>query len=607
MRVEPFNAGIQFAQSFQQTPVRKAYSPMGSDKADNVDIRFGALRAAEKQAQAFVDTHTPQFVELGRTAGYASWDIYTGAGGDAGDRYNAAADKMIDLSNNPQALEEANGLKAQLGKIRSRALRRQVEGLQQTFAEGSVRPDLQKVISNKETELEEVYNSYRAVIDGETLSNVAVNERFRFTADPAEAQAMWEARHAVGNHQEVDEEGKVVGGPTVAERMIELVGLRNQLAREAGYDNFYTMQLATQEVDAALVDQIMDDVTAVTDGPFAKLQAKIDDIVQEHFGVPAKDARLPWFQSLHGLGSNGPSNNMTRLLQYDADTPFKGKDPVPLLEKTAQAMGFSIQDIIDASDLYFDKDRPGKAQHWFCFPLNAPHDVRALENIDPNLQNAMGDAFSTSLHEVLGHGLDYSQIDPELPDSLRDHHTITTESNAMLVQELVDDSRWFHEILGLPKKEAEEIGKKAKNASLAQQLANTRAMLATIDFERSMYALSDEERTMDRLNDLWWEKQERYLGEKKPEGRNNPDWARVPHYTGAPYYYNYFMGEVRRAQVKDYVDTKYGHLLTKRAGAYLRKHRAEGGLYKWDELVERMTGKPLAADALKKELSRLSL
>lgn len=596
---------IQFGNG--TSPVRLSDKPrkiFQEASKDLMSIQFAGktgLNPVEQRAQAFVAQHEPNLYKLGHESNLAAWNLYTQGRDEDITKSEATQKAYLAYTQNPAAFKEIAELHQPDNRkqITNRLLRRQIEQLYKSFFQGSLNQQLQNQIIEKQSTLDAAYNAFRVEYKGQKLSNSDVNELFKHSIDPAEVEALWKARHEVGNYR-VD-----AASPSVAEQIIDLVKTRNQLARSAGYANYYDMALDQGDVDKTVLDSLMAQVKAATDAPFAALQKKVDAVVTNTYKVAADQVHLPWFQSLHALGSNPESGNMMRLYQYDYDAPFKGKDPVPLLEKTAQAMGTTIKDILAKSDLYYDPNRP-KAQHWFCFGIDSPSDVRALENIDPQFQKRMGYAFSTSLHEVKGHGLDFAEIDPAMPSTLRDHHSITTESNAMLIENLVNDAGWFQKIMGLPEAEAKALSQKAVTYNTAQKLCNMRAMMATIDFERKMYALPDTDLTLNKLNDLWWQTQSSYLFEQKPAGRNNPDWARVPHYAGAPaYYHNYFIAELRRAQVLATINQQFaqqGGLLSPEAGEYLRQHRKGGLTYQWDEIIQRMTGKALGVDAFMQEI-----
>lgn len=108
------------------------------------------------------------------------------------------------------------------------------------------------------------------------------------------------------------------------------------------------------------------------------------------------------------------------------------------------------------------------------------------------------------------------------------------------------------------------------------------------------------------LNDLWWDIVEKYQMIKRPEGRNAPDWASKIHIATFPcYYHNYLLGELLASQLNhhitvdilnstDYMNQSfYGN---KVVGEYLIKNVfAPGSRYKWNDMIEKATGKKLSA------------
>ena len=278
------------------------------------------------------------------------------------------------------------------------------------------------------------------------------------------------------------------------------------------------------------------------------------------------------------------------------------------MKDTARLMGDNLGPVIKKSiyerngetrsSIYYDpKVDAGKAQHWYCFGMDAPGDVRIFGSADPKHRNMMDYTIQTLLHEGVGHGMDYARIHPKLPGMLKDHHAITTESNAMLVESLFFNPDWLKRVLKLPQAKVDAIMTQAKPYSQAQVLSGIRSELAVIDFERQMYKNPRQD-----LSKLWWDLQEKYMLKKRPPGPDKATYAYIPHYFSHPAYYpSYFLAEIRRAQVLAHINKKYGSLLTRQAGDYLATYRAKGDTYSWDDLVERMTGKALSVNDLKAE------
>ena len=98
-------------------------------------------------------------------------------------------------------------------------LRRQVDLLHDAFVTQQVPADLRRAIVELETRVESTFNNFRGKIDGRRVDDNAIAEILRTSDDEAERRAAWEASKQIG--------------PEVADRIRELVRLRNEAARGA--------------------------------------------------------------------------------------------------------------------------------------------------------------------------------------------------------------------------------------------------------------------------------------------------------------------------------------------------------------------------------------
>jgi peptidyl-dipeptidase A len=120
-------------------------------------------------------------------------------------------------------------------------------------------------------------------------------------------------------------------------------------------------------------------------------------------------------------------------------------------------------------------------------------------------------------------------------------------------------------------------------------------------FERDLYADPGRD-----LNTLWWDLVERYQLVPRPPGRHEPDWAAKIHIVSAPvYYHNYMLGELFASQLDHTIQTTVLNARNGRrsmvnepaVGTFLRDRVFRAGKrFRWDELVKRATGAPLAPD-----------
>ena len=93
---------------------------------------------------------------------------------------------------------------------------------------------------------------------------------------------------------------------------------------------------------------------------------------------------------------------------------------------------------------------------------------------------------------------------------------------------------------------------------------------------------------------------------KKPDGRNEPDWASKIHVALYPaYYHNYMLGELLASQLYSFIVTKVLKSENIKSecffdkpdvGEYLKNlFFSYGALYPWNELIVKSTGEMLTA------------
>ncbi len=239
------------------------------------------------------------------------------------------------------------------------------------------------------------------------------------------------------------------------------------------------------------------------------------------------------------------------------------------------------------SDLY---EREGKDQHAFCTDIDREGDVRMLCNLRPNER-----WMCTLLHE-LGHAVYDKYIPRTLPFLLRTPaHTLSTESIAMYFGRLTREPEWLRETVGaeLGDEEAAAIQRQLR----AAMLVSARWILVMVHFERELYGDPDRK----DLNRLWWDLVEKFQLIRRPDGRDEPDWAAKLHLSLAPvYYHNYLLGELMASQLtaflgREVLRGRRGSIRGVEAvGRFLRERIfAPGASLDWNELLVQATGEGL--------------
>jgi peptidyl-dipeptidase A len=452
--------------------------------------------------------------------------------------------------------------------------RRRLQRLQRAYQSKQAPVEMLNRITKAEADVQQVYSTFRAQFDGHPATDNELEDVLRTTLDTPRVKQAWEARKQIG--------------PVVADDLRKLAHLRNEAARAIGFADYWHAQLLLEELDPERLIQILAEVETSTRQPFQAMKADLDRELAQRFGVKQQDLR-PWHYA-------DPFFQETpEVFAPPADPLYAEQDVVGLAAESYRQLGFAnIDAILARSDLY---PREGKNQHAYAVDIDREGDVRTFLNVERNAR-WMG----TLLHE-LGHTIYQDGIDrTELPYDLRDDpQGFLNEGFAMFCEQPTTNPSWLSGMVALSKAEANNLGPRLAAQDTASLLAFVRWCLTIVNFERGFYADPDQD-----LNRLWWDLEERYQLIPRPDGRDAPDWAAKVHVATAPVYYQkYLLGRIFAAQLTEEMDRRFGGWWDGRpaSGRYVaEKIFAPGATYRWDELVENVTGQPLTVAALAKRV-----
>jgi len=457
------------------------------------------------------------------------------------------------------------------GEIKDQIKFRELELIYNDFAGNQFSDKLHHEIIELSTKIEHEFSTYRVLKGNEEITDNQVDEILETSSSSDEVEEVWRESKKIGR--------------VVSEDVLRLVKLRNKGARELGYKNFHDMSLKLSEQNSDELDKLFDDLDSLISGSFKLLKDEIDSYLSKKFDVKKNDL-MPWHYE-DKFFQQGP-----KIYNLDIDKYFKGKDIAKITENFFDSINLPVSDLIENSDLY---EKEGKYQHAYCSDIDREGDIRVVCNIKEN-QRWMG----TMLHEF-GHAVYDKYISSKLPWQLRLYsHIFTTEAIAMLFGRFAHNSAWLMEMIDLPSNIANEISEKSFNALRSEQLVFSRWVQVIYRFEKEMYSNPDQ-----NLNQLWWNLVEKYQLLKKPEGRDEPDWASKIHIALYPaYYHNYMLGELLASQLQHYIVYKVlksadcweeSFVNKTEVGDYL-KHLffSYGALFPWNELIKKATGEYLS-------------
>ncbi|MBN2498147.1 MAG: M2 family metallopeptidase [Deltaproteobacteria bacterium] len=555
--------------------------PSTEPKAAVEPVADTGVAVQTADAKAFLDAYQKDFSELERVQTSSYWKAANSGQKADFDAYAKADLALKKLHSDPGRYAEIKRLLAS-GKDHPALTRRALEVAKLAFEGNQLPADLLEKMVAQSTEIERLFNTFRAELDGEKLSNNDLLERLSKSNDSTERKRIWEALKAAG--------------AAVAPKLVALAELRNQAAAKLGYKDFWYMRIALQEHDPDRLLALFDKLDELTAGPFKAMKAELDAELAKRFGIQVAQMR-PWHYDNPFFQEPPPSD----AIDLDVFYKDKTKEDIVALGKAFYAdIGLPADDIIARSDFF---EREGKDQHAFCITIDRAADVRMLLNIKPTAS-----WMDTMLHET-GHAVYYEWTDRALPFNLREAaHIFTTEAVAMLFGALAKNPRWMIDYAGADESKVREKAKAILEQRRREQLIFARWAMVMLHFEKALY-----ENPKRDLNKLWYDTVERYQMLTRPEGRDAPDWAAKPHFTIAPvYYHNYLLGEVFAAQLRAALVTLAGHegppcelsyKGRKDFGRFFKeKIFAPGMRQSWPAFVEQATGSALSPDAFASEL-----
>lgn len=511
-----------------------------------------------------IDRILPAGQDLMIQLGKASWENSTTGTAEAASRTAAIGKELRGYFSSPEVFAEIRRFR-EAGGAADPVLNRQLELLYRSYLSNQISPEEIRETVERETELRQLFNNFRAVYQGREVTDNQLSEVLREELDSEKRKEAYLASKQIG----VQSAGKVR----------ELAKLRNRIARKLGFRDFFAMSLESQEIDEQELFATLEGLRETSGPAFQTEKAALDAELAERFGVKPEEI-MPWhyadpFFQQAPQGKGGPN-----LDRYFAD-----KDLAQLSVDSFDAVGLEVRDILERSDLY---EREGKMQHAFCINIDRQGDVRILCNLKGN-QRWM----STQLHE-LGHAVYDKYIDPGIPWLLRrPAHTMTTEAIAMLFGRLTNNAEWLIAFAGVPESEAREAQSFLHRQERRNQLIFSRWGMVMTYFERALYADPDQD-----LGTIWWDLVQRFQLIKKPEGAERAtDWASKIHIANFPvYYHNYILGELTASQLQAGLEQDLGArwMLSDEAGAWLWKRIFRpGNLLPWNERLEKATGERL--------------
>jgi len=518
------------------------------------------------EVHAYIENHQAVIIPLHKDYSLKLWNLSLDGNNEALSKALVTAkERYLKVYNNRQEFRQIQEWKAaaiDLDEIDAR----QLKLIWNAFVPNQIEDAVLREIVERETQIENTFNTFRADFEGSKAADNELREVLRNESNIDRRRAAWEAAKQIGQE--------------IAPQLLELIGIRNREARKLGYSDYYSMMFELQELDEQWVFSLLDRLEQLSEPAFSAMKHELDATLKRKYGITGSESYAwlysdPFFQEFPAAGA-----------VESLDEVFRGLDIEALTRAHYQSIGLEIDDLLRRADLY---EREGKSQHAFCMDMDHAGDVRVLCNIR-NIERWM----STMLHEF-GHAVYDKYNDPSLPFLLRTPaHTLTTEAIAMLNGRMSKDPEWLTKIAGVPASDAQQLSTSAQKTLRSEMLIFIRWAITLIKFERELYRHPER-----NLNRMWWEYVRRFQKVTPPPERDRADWASKIHLASSPVYYqNYVLGELMASQLLRYIHKSVVNSETyvgePAIGGYLReKIFKPGARYHWNTMLMNATGEQL--------------
>ncbi|PWW03214.1 peptidyl-dipeptidase A [Paenibacillus cellulosilyticus] len=435
-------------------------------------------------------------------------------------------------------------------------IHRQLTILNREMREYGNDPILEQQILELWNRLHYRISTFRAPIDGASLSNRQISTLLNTQRDSAYRKRIWEAGMRLGEE--------------IAPGLLELVNLRNQVARAQGFDNYFLMKLELQGIAMEELDESIVKLREGLDPSYRQLKDELDANVAKKLTISSSKIEAWHYQAL-------------MLQRYPARQSACNWDINKIITGIVNWLRPScdgIDQLISKADLL---GRVGKSQANCCLNVDRKKDIRLMCNLSGDTEG-----LRLLLHE-LGHAFYECGLDESLPFILRQPaHPFLSEAVALLFERMSVETEWLKEIgVVSPDLVDDSLQKAELRRNLLMKLYAT---IAIVEFEKELY-----HNPTSHLNDTWWYILENVQRIRRPDNWDYPYWAANAHLTTLPvYYYNYLWGEAAASQLQHSLQDQFQSEFSKCSLDWLRNRLAKpGSLRDWAALLNEVSGTPL--------------
>jgi peptidyl-dipeptidase A len=552
----------------------------------------------QKEADAFLATVTGLLAPVRTSADLADWAAATDVTPDHVAQRTGADKSLAALRGSTTLIDKTKALlknDKQLDELTVRQLRLLLLAAAET--PGTI-PD----VVAKRVELEAKQS---AILDGYTF---CLQPKGAACAKPTTANDIddiLKKSRDLNERQRIWTVSKEIGRP-LKPGLVELVKLRNQVAKEMGYHSFFALKVADYDMTVDEMMKLLDDTLATTKPLFDGLHCWAKNQLAARYKRP-----VPKLIPAHWIG-NRWAQTWPGIVEAASLDPFFGgkgstaENIVRSAEGFYTSLGFDKlpSSFWERSDLYpVPAGVPRKKNsHASAWDIDREQDVRSLMSVVPNEQ-----WFGTAHHE-LGHiyyFLAYSR--PEVPFLLREGaNRAFHEAMGDLAKLASQQTPYLMKIGVIPEGKAPDPAGWLMQSALDSIVFLPWSAGTMSHFERDLY---ENELPPSDWQGKWWDYVAEFQGVVPPGGRDPElcDACTKTHINDDPAeYYDYALATLIKFQLHDHICTKIlkqdvracDYSGNKDVGAFLKSILSLGATRDWRKVIKDATGEPISPRAL---------
>jgi peptidyl-dipeptidase A len=555
--------------------------------------------AAEKEAELFLSTVTSLLGPVAVSANLADWTSLTDVTPEHTGQRTGADKALAALAGSKLIIEKTKALlknRKQLDEETARQLDKLLLGAAES--PGTI-PDV--VGARVEAEAHQA-----SILDGYTFCGAPggkggacarpmtanqIDDILRKSRDLPERLRVWTASKEIGR--------------LLKPGLVELIKLRNQVAREMGYHSYFALQVADYGMTVDEMMKLLDDALETTKPLYDGLHCFARHELAARFKrspprlIPAHWLGNRWAQSWPGLVESA-----------NLDPLFKGATAESIVKSAENfyvSLGFPKlpSSFWERSDLYpvpagVARKKNAHASAW---DLDRAGDVRSLMSVEPNAE-----WFDTAHHE-LGHIYYFLSYDnrPEVPYLLRDGaNRAFHEAVGELAKLASQQTPYLVKVGVMPEGKQPDPTEWLLQSALDSIVFLPFSAGTMSHFEHDLY---EEELPPSEWQQRWWNDVATFQGVVPPGSREGDlcDACTKSHINDDPaQYYDYALATMIKFQLHDHICSKIlkqdvracDYSGSKEVGAFLKGILSLGATRDWRTVIKEATGEAISPRAM---------